>query len=77
MASELKKEWDNNRDSLINYMYQVHIGVKGFVLNFESQPINKAVIQVEGIAYNVTTTNLGEYWRLLMPGNYQITGFHF
>ena len=35
-AGQLKTEWENNRDALINYIYQVHIGVKGFVTTNKS-----------------------------------------
>jgi hypothetical protein len=30
---------------------------------------------VHGIERNVTTTDRGEYWRLLVPGNYNVTAF--
>lgn len=84
-ASELKKEWENNRDALINYMYQVHIGVKGFITAETSdsnkpnkdgilgKPLPNAVISVEGIDHDVTTSLFGDYWRLLVPGRYRIT----
>lgn len=29
-------------------------------------------VSVEEIRYNVTTSDRGEYWRLLMPGNYTL-----
>jgi hypothetical protein len=32
-----------------------------------SKPIYQAVLQVEGIEHNVTTTKNGEFWRLLVP----------
>lgn len=31
-------------------------------------PIAQAIIEVQGIAHNVTTTSRGEFWRLLVPG---------
>ena len=82
VASQLRKEWDNNRDSLINYMYQAHMGVKGFITESDSDnspygiigtPIQNAVISVSGINYNVTSSTYGDYWRLLVPGDYEIT----
>ncbi len=71
-----------NRDALINYLAQVHIGVKGFVTDdsksrtidsIVGNPIQEAVISVSGIAHNVTTSHFGDYWRLLVPGMYEIT----
>jgi carboxypeptidase D len=82
-STELKKEWENNRESLIKYIEQVHMGVKGYVSDYETSnklndygiygiPLN-AIISVEGLAHNVTTSFYGDYWRLLMPGVYQMT----
>ncbi|MGH0153061.1 UNVERIFIED_CONTAM: hypothetical protein FKN15_023987 [Acipenser sinensis] len=73
-ASELPKEWDNNRESLLAYMEKVHIGVKGFVKNsVTSGWISDAEITVSGIDHNVTTGQFGDYSRLLLPGSYNIT----
>lgn len=80
-AKELKKEWSNNRDALINYLAQVHMGVKGFVTDDSKSSINKeegivgnpiqnAVVTVRGINHNVTSSHYGDYWRLLMPGKW-------
>jgi len=71
-ASTLPRHWQDNKDALINYIEQVHTGVKGQVLDREGRPIEGAEVQVEGINKHVTTTRSGEYWRLLAPGNYRI-----
>lgn len=83
-VDQLPKEWDNNRDALINYIAQVHMGVKGFVTDDSTNSINRAegiignpiqnaIIRVMGIHHNITTSHFGDYWRLLMPGSYEIT----
>ena len=75
-------EWENNREALLAYMAQVHIGVKGFVTDFDTStnkngvvgdPILDATISVAGIEHNVTTSTYGDYWRLLLPGKYSVT----
>merc|ERR1719489_754612 len=72
-ANRLAREWDNNKEPLLAYMEAVHSGVKGFVTDANTgQPIANAKIIVEEIGHAVTTTFMGEYWRLLSPGTYNI-----
>lgn len=73
-ATQLKTEWFNNKESLLAYMEEVHKGVKGFVKDGETNNgIRNAVIVVEGIQHNITTSFFGDYWRLLVPGTYKMT----
>lgn len=79
-ASILQKEWDNNKDALIAYMWESHIGVKGVVKDASTgMPIQGAQIKVFNITGNreidhdVTSVSGGEYWRLLTPGKYRIS----
>ncbi|CAH1132734.1 unnamed protein product [Ceutorhynchus assimilis] len=71
-ASTLTKEWYNNKESMLSYMEATHWGAKGMVTNPSGEPVLDADIVVEGIEYNVTTSNRGEYWRLLVPGTYKM-----
>ncbi|CAG5047116.1 unnamed protein product [Parnassius apollo] len=73
IASQLPQFWETNRDSLIAFIEQTHIGVKGFVFDEDELPIKDAQIIVEGIKHSVRTTEHGAYWRLLLPGEYNIT----
>lgn len=72
-GSTIPYQWQLNKESLIKYLEQAHIGIKGFVRNRDNgNPIERANIVIEGINHNVTTTADGEYWRLLLPGTYSI-----
>ena len=54
------------------------MGFKGIVCNSITKlPIEGAIITIEGIKHNITTTKRGEYWRLAMPGIYNITAFAY
>lgn len=72
-AEALKKSWEDNQNALVAYMLQSHIGVKGIVEDGEGNPILDATIHVKGINHDITTTADGEYWRLLVDGDYTIT----
>nr|XP_046190060.1 carboxypeptidase M-like isoform X1 [Oncorhynchus gorbuscha] len=70
--SDLPGLWDANRAALLAYMQQVHLGVKGQVLDAEGNPSQNALVEVEG-RQNLCpfrTDRHGEYYRLLLPGNY-------
>uniref|UniRef100_A0A8C2RE17 Carboxypeptidase D n=1 Tax=Capra hircus TaxID=9925 RepID=A0A8C2RE17_CAPHI len=73
-ASQLRQEWENNRESLITLIEKVHIGVKGFVTDsVTGAGLENATISVAGINHNITTGRFGDFHRLLVPGTYNIT----
>lgn len=80
-ADRLPREWMDNKNALLNYIWQSHIGVKGLVIDSASgEPIPQAIVWVKNltgetptpIMHPVTTTDLGEYWRLLTPGKFEL-----
>ncbi|KAJ8245284.1 hypothetical protein GJAV_G00269090 [Gymnothorax javanicus] len=71
---ELPGLWAANKPALLAYMQQVHLGVKGQVLTWMGAPVQNALVEVEG-RQNLCpfrTDRNGEYYRLLLPGNYTI-----
>lgn len=50
------------------------MGIKGFVRDsLIGTGISEALIQVEGILHPVRSVQSGAYWRLLLPGLYNVT----
>ncbi|KAM9318296.1 carboxypeptidase D [Pholidichthys leucotaenia] len=74
LAKDLPKYWEQNQRALLQFIHQVHTGVKGTVSDSrDGTGIPNATISVEGINHSVTTAHSGDYWRLLIPGTYSIT----
>ena len=73
-ANLLDQLWEENRESMISYIEKVHSGINGIVLDSEtSQPLN-ASIAINNINYTIKTdSENGDYYRLLTPGQYNIT----
>ncbi|KAJ0012671.1 hypothetical protein NQD34_017005 [Periophthalmus magnuspinnatus] len=74
-VSELPAMWTDNRKALLSYIQQVHLGVKGRVFDSKGAPVQNAVVEVVG-RRNICpfkTNQYGEYYRLLLPGNYTFT----
>lgn len=67
--------WEAHKFSLLAFIESVHYTVKGVVKDQLGKPISDATISiVRGFTSgkNITTTNLGEYWRVLSAGNYTV-----
>lgn len=45
----------------------------GLIYGENDKPISGALVDVIGIYHPVKTTERGEFWRLLLPGNYSIS----
>ncbi|KAH9640540.1 hypothetical protein HF086_001589 [Spodoptera exigua] len=72
-AAEMPKYWELNKDSLLSFIEQTHLGVTGIVVDEAGEPVKNAQIKIEGNDHAVRTTEHGYYWRMLLPGQYNIT----
>eukprot|EP00026_Physarum_polycephalum_P007586 Phypoly_transcript_07650.p1 GENE.Phypoly_transcript_07650~~Phypoly_transcript_07650.p1 ORF type:complete len:456 (+),score=89.80 Phypoly_transcript_07650:143-1510(+) len=73
-ASTLPSFWDENREAILAYMELVHqLGIRGTVKSYNGTPL-AATITVQGNSRTIVTNPAhGDYYRLLMPGTYNIT----
>merc|ERR1739838_393586 len=74
-ATELSQFWDDNRNSLLQFLGEAHRGVKGVVKDQAAQPIEGASMKVKGRDVGFQTTKEGEFWRILLPGIYSMEVF--
>lgn len=71
--STLAYYWEENRDALLAYIEQVHSGISGKVTSIDGIPL-KATISLGNNEHKITCNQrFGDYYRLVRPGNYQIT----
>ncbi|XP_055374956.1 carboxypeptidase D isoform X2 [Condylostylus longicornis] len=72
-ASVLPEEWKRNKRSLLEFIKLAHVGIKGLITDLNGYPIADAKLVVEGLEGKpILSTDRGEYWRLLTPGQYKI-----
>ena len=69
-GSQLESIWNDNKESMLAFIEEAHKGVKGFVLASDGSPVSGATISVVGRDHPVSSAKDGDYWRLLVPGDY-------
>ncbi|OTF69007.1 hypothetical protein BLA29_012101, partial [Euroglyphus maynei] len=74
LAKELPRLWQENRRPMLMFIEQVHRGIKGVIRDAISNgSIVDAEIHVNSSTHTVRSVSpYGEYWRLLLPGTYEI-----
>ncbi|XP_077399776.1 carboxypeptidase M isoform X2 [Vanacampus margaritifer] len=74
-ARQLPALWADNRKSLLAFIRQVHLGVKGRVFDGSGVAVQDAVVEVTGRRNMCPfrTDKHGEFYRLLLPANYTFT----
>lgn len=72
-ASLLPSLWEDNRESMLSYMEAVHWGVRGIISDaYTTQPL-AATVEVVEIDHKVySDPEIGDYYRMLLPGTYSL-----
>jgi len=68
----LKTYWSENKKSLLKFIEFSNRGVKGFVKDHTGNPIKGARVSVGDRKHDVRSAGDGDYWRLLVPGTYEL-----
>jgi hypothetical protein len=76
-AERLPTAWQQNRKSMLSFLSQSQIGIKGLVRSHSTgNPLVNATVSIHGAGIDVLTSVYGEYFRLLLPGVYNLTVSH-
>jgi hypothetical protein len=70
--SMLSRLWNENKVSLLTFLQQVNKGVRGLIRDQNETPIGNAEIKILGRDVVFRSSKRGEYWRILLPGDYVI-----
>jgi carboxypeptidase E len=79
-GKDLPNLWHENKDALLNFMWQSHVGIKGIISNEDGEPVYNASIKTyqlinknwQYIDHDVTSNPNGDYYRLLADGSYAV-----
>ncbi|KAI6175688.1 putative effector protein [Aphelenchoides bicaudatus] len=81
-AELLPTYWSDNQNALLEFIWQTHLGFKGVVRDaVTGKPIKNAVVWVRNVTasnletpikHPVTTGRLGDYFRPIIDGSYQV-----
>ncbi|CAL1541309.1 unnamed protein product [Lymnaea stagnalis] len=72
-SDQLPSFWRDNKEALLRYMEQTHTGIKGLIGTRSGNPLPNVKVHVSGINHDVTSSDIGEYWRILAPGTYTVS----
>ncbi len=66
--------WENNRESMLSYIEQIHRGIKGIVTDSETGDPVAAAVRLNDIVYDTySDPDVGDYYRILLNGTYDLT----
>ena len=71
VVKTLPRHWRHNYNSMMSLLSAVDGGVSGLVLDTAGHPVAGASVSIQGVDKVTTTSDRGEYWRLLLPGYYK------
>lgn len=72
-AEMLPDYWQKNKRALLEFAKEVHRGIKGTVQDEATGAFLANVnVHVVGRSHNVSTSAMGDYFRLLVPGQYEV-----
>lgn len=72
-ASELENIWLENKQSLLDYLKFANTGIRGIVKFSDGTIGTNLTVQIDSRDPAFKTNANGEYYRILLPGNYRLS----
>jgi carboxypeptidase D len=73
-SSQIPAYWADNSESMLSYLEAVHMGVRGLVTDRATlQPVYAKITVADNAHPVFTDPNVGDYHRMLLPGQYDLT----
>ncbi|XP_067008200.2 carboxypeptidase D [Anabrus simplex] len=70
---DLPMYWEQNKEAMFAFVREVHRGIQGMTLDCETEtPIPGTDLVIDGRSFHFNSSKKGEYWRILLPGNYSV-----
>ncbi|CAH1799301.1 unnamed protein product, partial [Owenia fusiformis] len=70
--SKMDDFWHENLPSFMNSWKNIHRGIKGIISDSRGNPVPNARVYIDSRKHPFRSTTQGEYWRILLPGTYNI-----
>lgn len=71
-VTKMRALWPQTRNALMDFVLQPSEGVRGYVKDVRGTLIKHALITVRGRPVGFWTSDQGEFWRMLRPGDYMV-----
>ncbi|VDO39760.1 unnamed protein product [Onchocerca flexuosa] len=77
-GEQLKQIWNDHKFALISFIEKVHNTISGFVLDeITGAGISNVQISIDNVGKIVLSSINGDFWRLVIPGTYNVSFQHF
>ncbi|XP_070384568.1 adipocyte enhancer-binding protein 1-like isoform X2 [Dermacentor albipictus] len=71
-VTKMRTLWPQTRNALMDFVLQPREGVRGYVKDVRGTLVKHALLTVRGRPVGFWTSDQGEFWRMLRPGDYMV-----
>ncbi|KAH6948986.1 hypothetical protein HPB50_027374 [Hyalomma asiaticum] len=71
-VTKMRTLWPETRNALMDFVLRPSEGVRGYVKDIRGTLVKHALLTIRGRPVGFWTSDQGEFWRILRPGDYMI-----